>query len=900
MNFIKNMPIRGKLVVGFSLMLVIAIFIVVYGAIITLRVDSDYADTLNYSFQQYSLLRDIQSSLLDARRIMNRASMYVGNPARIDEQETAFLQRWEQVNEYLNLYRQSLEADPALDYETTEQRLRRVLLLDRAIHSYFEFFIANGLNASRLGDLNIAIAVAVQNENNADVADLHFEYLFAVTNAHMFSVSEDLSALTSNLIGIQVLMTTVGLIVGILGALFISHTISAPVKTLRALVHNVSEGNLNVNMNRDNLSREEIGLLTKDIYNLVDVIKGINSDVLNFTYQVTTVGDYEYRMNHNKYQGTFNDLVKSINGVTDGADEQGWVIFSALENISKGVFDMEVKQLPGKRAVVNENINEVLNNLRTLNTDLNAMIEAATIKGDLRFRIEEDKYAGDWREIVIGLNRVAKAVNAPILEIRRSIAALNDGSFNPPPVAGRYAGDFLSIKDDFNHYIGEFPVYMKEITDMLSAIANGNLTATITREYVGDFNSIKQSVNVIVARLNETVVDISLVADGVSSGSAQLSRSSMDLSEGVSRQMIAMQEMTEGISLIDVQSKDNSNNAQKAAELALVSKDNAESGNNKMQHLLGAMERITVSSSKISQIIKTIEGIAFQTNLLALNAAVEAARAGEQGRGFGVVAEEVRNLAARSAEAAKQTSELIQESIASVQDGKKSATDTAESLGKIVQNVLDVSDVINEIFESSNNQTGAIGSINDDLLQINNVVQGSAATSEETAAAAEELDSQVAILKDKLSFFSTNLSNLSVKKVWDTTTSDKLNSANLRNIPGEHKRFENGQSIVKEGDENADTMYFVLEGNVKVIKSYDTLNEKILANLKAGDLFGEMALFLKEPRTADVIASGNATVVEVHRNTLTQFMEASPETAYVIIETLCTRLKNVLADFESY
>jgi len=462
------------------------------------------------------------------------------------------------------------------------------------------------------------------------------------------------------------------------------------------------------------------------------------------------------------------------------------------------------------------------------------------------------------------------------------------------------ASAYKRIGDTMQHAVAFIKEYVEEINDVLSAIAEGNLTSTITREYLGDFDSIKRSVNTIVARLNETVVDISLVADGVSSGSAQLSQSSMDLSEGVSQQMLSMQEMSEGISLIEMGAKGNSDNAQKATDLAQTSRRNAEAGNSEMKNLLGAMERINVSSNEISKIINTIEGIAFQTNLLALNAAVEAARAGEHGRGFSVVAEEVRTLAGRSAEAAKQTANLIQESIENVRDGKKAAIDTAASLEKIVQNILDVSDVINEIYESSAKQTGAIGGINNDLRQISQVVQASASTSEETAAAAEELDSQVAILKNKLSFFSTNLATLSIKRVWDATTSDHINANSLKNVSGKHIKFASGDVIVREGDANADTMYFVLEGSVKVIKGYGTLNKKPLATLKTGDLFGEMALFLKEPRSAHVVASSNATVVEIHRNTLMQFMESSPEAAYAIIETLCKRLKNVLADLETY
>jgi len=397
---------------------------------------------------------------------------------------------------------------------------------------------------------------------------------------------------------------------------------------------------------------------------------------------------------------------------------------------------------------------ELANTMKEITASASYLAVNAT-KGQLDVQVDVSKFGGSWAELVNNLNMLVSTVAKPFEEITNIMHKLQAGDFSHK-VESQYEGVFNDMAETLNNTIGEIAIYIYELEDVLAGMANGDLQQKMEREYVGSFDLIRHSVNSIIERISETVTDISLVADSVSGGSTLLSQSSMDLALGVSQQMLSMQEVMGGIGVVDVQAKYNSDNARKAADLAKISKNNAETSDNYMKILLDDMERITASSGKISRIIKTIEEIAFQTNMLALNAAVEASRAGELGQGFGVVAEEVRSLATETTRAAHQTAQLIQESISDVQEGKQAAKDTATSLKKIVKNVADVSDVIAEILESSSKQTDKISGINDDLLQINRAVETSAVTSEETATAAEELDSQVVILKEKLSFFSTN------------------------------------------------------------------------------------------------------------------------------------------------
>ena len=520
-------------------------------------------------------------------------------------------------------------------------------------------------------------------------------------------------------------------------------------------------------------------------------------------------------------------------------------------------------------------------------------------KGQLDTRIDTSNYQGGWAILANCLNQMIAAVEMPLYEIATVTSKLREGDFRYR-VQGDYQGVFNDMSDSLNTTLDEISAYVQELQKVLDGIGEGNLQHKITREYVGSFDLIKRSVNSILMHLSTTMEDIETVATGVSGGAERLSQSSSDLAVESTEQMLSLKELAIVLGEVDDRSKANVANAQKAFECAKISIGDSETGNTEMKRLLDAMESITSSVSKIYAINKTIDTIAFQTKLLALNASIEAAHAGKHGRGFAVVAEEVRNLAVRAGEAAKQSAELTREVTDSINNGRVRANDTAGSLDKIVSTVVEVSNVVGDIFKASLRQTMAISDINRNLLRINEGVHENVSTSEEAAKAAEELTTQVTKLQDKLAFFQTRLAMPKISEIWMETTVAMPELVEIDNVHGTKITYSNDDIIIRENVADDGSMYFILDGSVNVYKAYGKANETLLATLKSGDLFGEMSLFLNEPRTATVVSVESVTVIEFKKEHLHELLIANPDVTYSIVETLCARLRNMLLVLDAY
>ena len=284
-------------------------------------------------------------------------------------------------------------------------------------------------------------------------------------------------------------------------------------------------------------------------------------------------------------------------------------------------------------------------------------------------------------------------------------------------------------------------------------IAEGDLATEVVTSTGDELGDVAASFEIMRQRVHKVLLEINQGADQVAAGARNVSDASVALSQGASQQAASVEQLSASIAEIASQTASNAQNAEKANDLTVGTKEKAQLGNKEMQEMLSAMEEINASSANISKIIKVIDEIAFQTNILALNAAVEAARAGQHGKGFAVGAEEVRNLAARSAKAAKETTDMIEGSMEKVETGREIAHKTAEALNAIVGDVSSVADIVANIAKASNEQKLALEQINQGVQQVSQVVQANSSTSEEAATASQNLNQQADIMRANVGKF---------------------------------------------------------------------------------------------------------------------------------------------------
>ncbi|HEX2985480.1 MAG TPA: methyl-accepting chemotaxis protein [Caproiciproducens sp.] len=348
--------------------------------------------------------------------------------------------------------------------------------------------------------------------------------------------------------------------------------------------------------------------------------------------------------------------------------------------------------------------------------------------------------------------RLAKSLSRPINEMAAAAEKIADGNLNID-ITYVSKDEVGSLAKSLKTASETLRLYVQDISENLGRMAGADLTADITQEYIGDFIPIKNALVQISDGLNQTLSAVNRSAQQVYSGAENVSGGAQQLAQGATEQASTVEELAASINDVSDKVGQNAENVRLASGYVDEMITYVAQGNDKMEQMLSAMENMNSSSNEIGKIIKVIDDIAFQTNILALNAAVEAARAGAAGKGFAVVAEEVRNLASKSADAARQTTSLIEGSVTTVQSGAQLAKSAAGALDEISRKVQLVGEAVKKIDRASGEQAIAMRQIAEGVDQVSSVVQTNSATAEESAAASEELTAQAESLDHLVSVF---------------------------------------------------------------------------------------------------------------------------------------------------
>jgi methyl-accepting chemotaxis protein len=553
-------------------------------------------------------------------------------------------------------------------------------------------------------------------------------------------------------------------------------------------------------------------------------------------------GDIDVIMDTAKFHGAYQVMAQGVNKMVGDHIATKKKAISVFKAFGEGDFEAQIEQLPGKKAFINDAIEQVRTNLKNLIEDT-FWLAAEAQEGRLGSRADADRHKGDFRKIVSGINATLDAIVLPIQETIHQVTKDSRGEIDAD-FKEDYKGDFAELKRRLTNltltikgvidacayvraqhdkgdidvmvaaerFRGEFGVMANNINAVISShielnqkamacvkeFGEGNFDAPLERfpgkkvfindtveqvrtnlkaliadanmlseaaqdgriqtradasKHSGDFRKIVEGVNATLETIVSPIITVKSAVDSISTAAKEISAGNADLSHRTEQQAASLEETASSMEELASTVKQNADNAKQANQMALTASDVAAKGGGMVQQVVDTMNSINESSRKIVDIISVIDGIALQTNILALNAAVEAARAGEQGRGFAVVASEVRNLAQRSAAAAKEIKGLIGDSVEKVENGSKLVSDAGKTMAEIVDAVRQVTTIMSDIAAASAEQSSGITQVNHAVTQMDEVTQQNAALVEQAAAAAESLEEQAETLAQTVAQF---------------------------------------------------------------------------------------------------------------------------------------------------
>ncbi len=465
-------------------------------------------------------------------------------------------------------------------------------------------------------------------------------------------------------------------------------------------------------------------------------------------------GNNRYKIDSSEFSGGYANLTNQVNDFAVEYVDMVYDVMTCMEGISKGNFDVNLKLdvYKGDKAIIKDIVTNTVGNLKKMESEINFVINRVKQGQISDLEVWYEQFEGNWQTIVHSISIVVDSFRKPLLSASGIFKSLSEGDLSAR-LEGDYVGEFKDFQDFVEKGNSTIESYIQEVDFVLNQLANNKYNVSIEREYIGDFTVMRASLLAIIQQLNNVLGEISDSTQVITRSAAASAETSVNLAEASTRQNQAITQLLQDMEGVINKTKENALSANNARNLSTKTVSNAKTGNNEMSEMLVTINEISVASQSIENIIGIIEDIAFQTNLLALNAAVEAARAGEHGKGFAVVAEEVRALAGRSQKAALETKELINKSMEKVNEGTHKADSTSNALNEILQDISEVSTIIEDIANSSKEQSEQIENFGKSINSISDIANQNTSTSEESAAIAQEISAQTETLKNIVAEF---------------------------------------------------------------------------------------------------------------------------------------------------